>query len=38
MRSNAIMTSTMDMTSQLEEAQQRLCEHPLYQVLDDPGL
>jgi len=36
MRSNAIMTSTMDMTSQLEEAQRRLCEHPLYQVLDDP--
>ncbi|MFP3873541.1 MAG: DUF3050 domain-containing protein [Thiohalophilus sp.] len=27
----------MDVTLQLEEAQQRLCEHPLYQVLDDPG-
>lgn len=36
MRSNAIMTSSVDMASQLEEAQQKLCEHPLYQVLDDP--
>ncbi|TDY00022.1 DUF3050 domain-containing protein [Thiohalophilus thiocyanatoxydans] len=36
MRSNAIMTSTADMALQLEDAQKRLCAHPLYRVLDDP--
>ncbi len=30
------MKSAFDMTLQLEQLQHSLCEHPLYQVLDDP--
>lgn len=30
------MKSSLDMSSHLEQTQQELCEHPLYQALDDP--
>jgi hypothetical protein len=36
MKSAVNLQSSFDVISQLEQAQQELCEHPLYQVLDDP--